>query len=508
MTPPHRSGSACAGPVLHVILAVAWPASLLSGAAACSSVECSPRNARSAALIQFGDNVLVTNKLTHRRGAAGKMLSISMNSSLPKLSNISDKIANLVESAGGASESSPVKPLVGSNLWQTFQGSSLVLRVLCLPLLTLFCLGYELLFPPGAEKDIPANAGQPPKNPRLPLWDIMRFALECLVIYNHVVSSWVTEGMGLQDVLERAGRPIRMGGFAMVSGVFGSSMTADSVSKMFCYTLGTTALAVAFYLCTLSDYPMHLWYLQSLLMWRLTLTPCFYVFAELEIPSIVPMLISHVLLYFARHLQLADSLRVEPETFWYGFAFSVGLLFPVGTWTKTMLHRGSLAGAVFILACYYSDCFLTPFDPWLTDGHAPAWVFSAPMGIHGFIKDTVLACVQSVLALAALIIIAHASTLFSKIAPQSCEFVAGCGSRTLYAYVLHMWLKVGMAEGFPELYCLTQSPHSILWATGLTLWLNVVLCMRGSERLFRWMLLPYWMLDIKDWLVLRLTKSK
>lgn len=267
-------------------------------------------------------------------------------------------------------------------------------------------------------------------------------------------------------------------------------MSWESVSKMFCYTVGTTCLAGVFYswsnLDPVPEKVMHLWYLMSMLLWRLTITPTFFALREkLGMPSVVPLLVSNVMLYMARHLEL---LTVEQG--WYGFFFAVGLCCSVGEWTNIMLHPGALVGALCVLSCHFGMIFNTSLDPWLCASHVENWVVSDPVAFTGFLKDTVLGSFQSCLALSTLVILANASTLFSKILPSCCDFVAGCGSRTLYAYVLHIWVLRAVKIIRPE----------ALYPVGLSMWLNVVLCMRGSEYVFKWLLLPYWILDAGSWL--------
>lgn len=269
-------------------------------------------------------------------------------------------------------------------------------------------------------------------------------------------------------------------------------MEWESVSKMFCYTIGTTCLAGVFYSWSNLD-PMpstlgHLWYLMSMLLWRLTITPTFYALRQkLGMPFVVPLLASNVMLYVARHLELFTL-----DQGWYGIFFAVGLCFSVGEWTKIMLHPGALVGALSVLSCHYGMIFSTPLDPWLCTGHAAQWVASDPISFTSFLKDTMLGGLQSCLAFSLLVIIANASTLFSKTLPSCCDFVAGCGSRTLYAYVLHQWVVFAVKDIKPQAVDIPL--------IAFTMWLNVIFCMRGSEYLFKWLLLPYWILDAGAWL--------
>jgi uncharacterized membrane protein YagU involved in acid resistance len=379
-------------------------------------------------------------------------------------------------------------------------------------ILTIFCLGYEL------QRSRTASTGsggqeaavQPSKKPRLPLWDIMRFTLEFTVIFHHVLggTSETAEVKKVNpfepnlpplpcilpthmflDNMERTFRPLRMGCFAMVSGVFGASMERESFSKMFCYTIGTSCLAGVFYSWSNFDpmpsKVMHLWYLMSMLLWRLTITPTFYALRQkLGMPTVVPLLASNLMLHVARHLEL-----VTLEQGWYGIFFAVGLCFSAGEWTKIMLHPGALVGSLGVLFCHYGMIFSTPLDPWLCVSHAAPRVVSDTISFTSFLKDTMLGGLQSCLVLSALVTIANASTLFSKTLPSCCDFVAGCGSRTLYAYVLHMFV-VSAAKDLK----LDIPPIAF------SMWLNVILCMRGSEYLFKWLLLPYWILDAGAWL--------
>lgn len=487
---------------LHVPLlaALALPCFLRQAVQACSEAECAQKEFRSASLIQTSGLQTWVNDSDKRSQHEETLRAKSRDHVRLPLQRSEDNRTLVLPSFSA---------LRTSALHEDFNLLA-ALKVSSFLILTIFCLVYELQWPRTATARVDGQqAGlQPPplKKPRLPLWDIMRFVLEFTVIYHHLHGG---ENVGLEkginpfqppcsmpsheflDTMERSFRPLRMGGFAMLSGVFGASMAWESVSKMLCYTMGTTCLAGVFYSwSSLNPVPVRLlflWYLVSILVWRLTITPMFYALRDkLGMPSLVPLIASNVMLYLARHLQLLTL-----EQGWYGIMFAAALCLSANDWTKLLLHPGTLVGAVSVLSCYFGTIFLTPLDPWLCDSHVPTWVASDPITFVGFMKDTALGAVQICLALSALAILANASTVFSKTLPSCCEFVAGCGSRTLYAYVLHMWVVHALNDIKPDNF---QYPPITF-----PIWLNVVLSMRGTEYLFSWLLLPYWILDLGAW---------
>lgn len=410
-----------------------------------------------------------------------------------------------------------------------------IFRLLCFPMLTLFCFWYELWQPSSSNEEKPttgsnlqaaaARSSLPaPRKQRLPVWDVARFILELWVICHHMPGAGglvMTDSPSPMDGWNRLFLPMRMTGFSMITGMFGSSMTRESLSKMCCYTFGTCLLASMLYTwepghglnleAWLAGIPMpfHLWYLRLLPFWRLTITPFFHLVCEkFRMPALVPFIITYVLLYVIRHsglerAQFDASMDAKIKNFigdfcFYGTFFALGLCMSASHWAHGLLHSWTLMPAVMLLGVYwirYCNTVLDPFD----GGHFPRYMQEDPMSIQGFVKDSLLMSQSTCLTLSAFAVIAHFSVILARCAPKVCDFVAGCGSRTLYAYVLHPLCILSIQSAVTWETC--EKPLHAAMTIAFAMLMNVVLCTRASELLFKWMLLPYWMLDAGPWFI-------
>lgn len=177
----------------------------------------------------------------------------------------------------------------------------------------------------------------------------------------------------------------------------------------------------------------------------------------------------------------------------FGNYFALGLL--VGRERAEQLFLD--ARTLFLAPLVVGYCNMFFSDIVTAVYHQPSEIQEGPITLRGFGSDLRFLTVVSINMLAVLACIAQFAMIFSKLFPRLGGFVAGCGSRTLYAYVLHLTL----IDYFPlALWVHMCDPrlHVALFAI-LSLFLNVVLSSRGAERLFEWWLMPYWMQDVAKW---------
>eukprot|EP00930_Biecheleria_cincta_P047460 TRINITY_DN32907_c0_g1_i1.p1 TRINITY_DN32907_c0_g1~~TRINITY_DN32907_c0_g1_i1.p1 ORF type:complete len:513 (-),score=64.23 TRINITY_DN32907_c0_g1_i1:97-1635(-) len=413
-----------------------------------------------------------------------------------------------------------------------------VLRLLCFPLLALFCFWYEVWQPLSINKirqqaaAVSKSSLPTPKKQRLPVWDIVRFILELWVICHHMPGGsggLMSNGHSPLDAWNRLFLPMRMPAFSMLSGMFGSSLTRESLSKMFCYTFGTCLLASMLYtwepghglnLEKLSSghmLPTHLWYLGLIPFWRLIITPLFHLMREkLKMPALVPFIATYVMLYFTRHscLEVYYQKTDAPNAFsvgalivtkthvgnfaFFGTFFALGLCMPASSWAQGLLQAWTPVAALMLLGIYWTRYCNTSLDPF-DGGHFPMYMQDDSISIKGFMKDSLLMQQATCLTLSVLAVIAHFSVILQRYVPKVCEFIASCGSRTLYAYVLHPLFIQTIQSAVTWETC--EKPVSAMMTIAFAMIMNVVLCTSGSELLFRWMLLPYWMLDVGPWFI-------
>eukprot|EP00930_Biecheleria_cincta_P094546 TRINITY_DN8577_c0_g1_i1.p1 TRINITY_DN8577_c0_g1~~TRINITY_DN8577_c0_g1_i1.p1 ORF type:complete len:495 (+),score=36.49 TRINITY_DN8577_c0_g1_i1:67-1485(+) len=390
-----------------------------------------------------------------------------------------------------------------------------------LTFMTLFSLWYELRCPPKTA----GNAGT--KKPRIPMWDMMRFFIEWGIIFEHVNLCTTWSGVEFYDQSPLWNRmndsmtSWRMTGFAFISGIFGSSMAKTSICNMFCYTLGTGALthlmklAVPATLTGSLHLPTYLvdsdtWYLFDLFVWKLAITPVFHIMSEtLRMPRAFPFLISVVIMYLLRHVTTMSANHESWQLFlqWcplaypdgrfgalhFGNYFALGLA--VGRERAEQLFLDARTLLLAPLAIFFCNMFF--YDILIAAKHTPPEIYGGQITPRSYGSDLRFLSVISINMVAILACIAQFSKLLSNLCPRLSDFVAGCGSRTLYAYVLHLTLAQSISFA-PWISTFDPRLHVALFAI-LSLFLNVVLSSRGAECLFNWWVMPYWIQDLVGW---------
>jgi hypothetical protein len=317
-----------------------------------------------------------------------------------------------------------------------------------------------------------------------------------------------------------------MTGFAFISGVFGASMVKTSIINMLCYTLGTgtlthlmkTVLLAIFKgsvdpftsLTFLTDSDM--WYLFDIFLWRLAVTPVFYIMSErLKMPRACPLLASVIMMYLLRHSFTADkALQLKEIESWQWLLQWCPLAYPAGRYGA--FHFGNYfalglalgreraeqllldARTLLLAPLAIFGCSWLFYDILKAAKHAPHRIYDGLVTPYSFGSDLLFLLVISINMIAVLACIARFSQFLSNLLPGLSDFVAGCGSRTLYAYVLHLTLayKISFA---PWVFMTDPRLHVALFVI-LSLFLNIVFSCRGAERLFKWWVMPYWIQDL------------
>jgi len=355
---------------------------------------------------------------------------------------------------------------------------------------TVYCICYELSFPSrqsnGKSPTVPFAASPACRDH---IWDIMKF----LLIWTVVVFHWPTCSSHWME-------PFFMGGFALISGIFGASVSSASTSRMLCATLGCCVIATLIkgpLQVLLAGKDLHivptfdgkLWYLESLCVWRLTITPLFHFSREkLGMPSCIPLAftITTSLVLINQHIM----------TFWFGIYFAIGLSLPPKAWRDILLHKGTLIFALVVLAFYYTQVYNTSLNAW-KGGDLPVLKMSTdtPRNTASFLHDLWMVGACTSMTVASLCIAAHISSALAELAPGTQKFLAGCGSRSLYTYLLHGYFWEAVFRLGPDhVQTFEQSVAMLAFAMAI----NVLLSSRGTEFIFNVLLVPRWMTDMLE----------
>lgn len=293
-----------------------------------------------------------------------------------------------------------------------------------------------------------------------------------------------------------------MSGFALISGIFGASVSSASASRMLCATLGSCVIATLMQgplqvlmdgkaLHIITTPPLELWYLKSLCVWRLTITPLFHFSREiLGMPSLIPLAFS-----ITASLVLVES-GPNIGTLWCGIYFAIGLTLSPKAWRDILLHKVTLIFALVVLAFYYTKVYNTSLDYWGA-GDVPGlkMVYDNPRNTESFLHDLGMVGACTCMTVASLCVAAHISSALAELAPGTQEFLAGCGSRSLYTYILHRYFEGAIIRLGPDrVQTFDQSVAMLASAMAIT----VLLGSRGTELIFKVLLVPRWMTDMLE----------
>jgi len=398
-------------------------------------------------------------------------------------------------------------------------------------LVIFFCVGYTLLaFTYSlikARKDAAATVDKKEdKKERVYMFDVGRFFLEYVVVGFHSAGMFFP-GLKVWHIMTV---PYRMFGFFLLSGIFGSSMQYESVAKISCVCFVTCLFAIvleitAAFVMT-GDVPyavestqMGLWFLYALWLMRVVVTPFFYNMKALGadapwLRKIVSWLIVFNLSYLLSHGIPWGGLNAQlsQRSFFFIFYapyFAVGLFATPAQWFKLYSHTGVRIACftywivfyAFIggpsnqwdnVYCYRQDCH---------NLHMPDMTFLAPLSWSGYAMEIEMFVLRTGLMISYFGIIGTFTHFVQTFVPQLANCFAEWGTRTLFSYVLHLtmfgrlFFESGLAQSIQAIPLTGAAKYTLL--SIFVMWYNVVLCCQFTERVFRWLCLPFW---VKDWL--------
>jgi len=369
-------------------------------------------------------------------------------------------------------------------------------------------------------------------------FDVARFILEYFVIYSHLAGLLGLVDWGISQWLTA----YKMPAFIFITGVFGSSVAYESIAKMLCYTLGSIVLLLVLRLIeiqfiwgpdqyarqvgsnfNINDFAPGLWFLANLFVWRLIISPLFHAARRVERRE-VAVAGTFASLWVISFLLLGWT---QDFTVWiYGnynwlhllfFApfFAAGLLKTREEWDALFRRPHFQLGCAIFFLAFHILTAISGFKHWnrstscLPADAESCFAHLYPQamytGVHAsaFFYDLFLFLLRLGLAVSTVCLICAATDFVEGFVPQVTSLISGWGSRTLYAYVLHVHL-FNMLDKDGYIADVTSR-----WADGskfvvaliLAAVINVSLSTRGCEFWFHWFLRPYWLKDLLEWAV-------
>jgi len=372
----------------------------------------------------------------------------------------------------------------------------------------------------------------PAPKARMPNFDMIRFVLETLVIHAHI---------GLIGLLPSPSPAMfmssfRMPAFMIISGVFGSNLAYESVSKLLCCTFGTLVLMIWVrmleyrliygdeYVASHLGKGFHLdvaapglWFLVTLAVYRLLVSPLFYVARSRKLSPFFALAFVKVVSYFLMHWIGNSDAWILSKYIWgniLAFApfFAVGLCGTPKEWDDLFKRRWFQAVGIAYFTAWYLLILNGPFLEWNHSYCIPSFQphggcfahfdpeqVSGPVNIQTFLLDIVMFGLRIGIALSFCGIVVLVCEIAGRILPQIIELMAGWGSRTLYAYVIHLHcisiLQEDALLSFSRKY--SKGTLTIIDAI-VPLAINITLSSQGSELWFKWLLMPFWIKDILE----------
>lgn len=408
---------------------------------------------------------------------------------------------------------------------------------------------------PASAETTPLAAAAKGQQKRLSEWDFTKFVLLFFVVFYHMNMFasplvWLSQGW-IGSVWYHFATVWMMSGFVFVSGVFGQSVRAPALSRVFCYTVGTsTILTVLRGLLTVatpgpSDFGLTalVWYLVCLFVWRFAVTPAFVFWRARGLPRTPFLALLTFGCSFLHHLQVTGIVG----GFWqyivvFAPFFGLGLLRTPAEWTALMEGRLFLASSVAVVCCWYGCLLLWPsfreqsairevscwtgYSNYCPDVYFPRMFTPDQMSLRSFGRDVRAYSLKAVVTVAMVSVLCAVFRSLRSVAPEIAARLAACGDRTLYGYLLHMllFMIVGLRMGLVSFFLpipvigserLPQDagPADFIlirlgftqpqwqWESACALYLlmaSAVIFMwtsRLTERIFKPLVYPFWMLS-------------
>jgi hypothetical protein len=347
-------------------------------------------------------------------------------------------------------------------------------------------------------------------------WDFIRLLLIWALISSHLAGSFYAKaGLSLDQAIPGVAA-WAISGFVFLSGMFSSSLSTKPMMMTLVGLPCTLFLlaAVTWIATIVSPGKMDTfeigrslaeWYVECMVLWRLTVSPLFRFSEKLGTPRALPFLVvcgfSCALLSCTFRDPLEIDVRLIPIRLcfpWRMFAtnapfFAAGLLFSPSRWSELMDQRRAIWAAYFCLAmCALASQWPHPFG-------AASWahLLGNTLGLYAF--GTVCMVVATTLVIGSWL------GPLKQLAPTVADHLICCSRRSLQAFNLHWPLFVllggrlglaNLAQWLIPVGSASLASQSIV-IVSTALWLTLVLSSHFSELLFGWLLnLPVQLVDI------------
>eukprot|EP00928_Gymnodinium_smaydae_P099614 TRINITY_DN9558_c0_g1_i1.p1 TRINITY_DN9558_c0_g1~~TRINITY_DN9558_c0_g1_i1.p1 ORF type:complete len:562 (-),score=15.19 TRINITY_DN9558_c0_g1_i1:166-1851(-) len=422
------------------------------------------------------------------------------------------------------------------------------------------CVVYSFRLATDEKRSAPPTAAMGPSNVQIKArhteWDYIRLFGHALIVYGHFGLAYLTKAR--PSLIKESwyqwafNFPVGflMALFALMSGIFGQSVSRSVLCKMLCYTFGTA------YLSTMLDnliecissgtWNLHrlvpspvmetAWYLGALGIWRLVISPMFSIALSRGVTRAVPFSAACCLFYACWHVvpRFFDlpflDLFCNEDVFSLAPFFAFGQLAPLVEWTSYLRDaRLSALGAMYVLA-WYSGLFISAsFRAWnqvaclgprkvdvsgvigsaeadiintqlcISDRHFPHSFAHSTNGfsVEHLQQDIVNYFLKGSITLAVMLTVAGVPRIIMRFAPKLHQFLADCGTRAFYGYVLHwIYFHIGDCAGFSRLANVMPPAFVPPYCLAVAIFTVLILTSALTERLFSWMVMPLWLMNV------------
>lgn len=362
-------------------------------------------------------------------------------------------------------------------------------------------------------------------------WDFVRITLQFLVLANHIDGLMYVDHTPDRSYFVFGPSGFKMPAFIFVSGVFGSSMKLDSITKMLCYTAGA-GFFVNMLIETIVNLPpknigtvnFQTWYLVVLCACRLTITPLFHLARSLRVHVALPLATVVVACYGGRAItgrcltsgrvsgdalmdEVCDAHNAFNELTFFAPFFALGLVASIKQWTELVNDRRFVCFSVASFVAWYAAIAMSPaFREWndaaclgtqqCDTAHWPMSVQGPfDMGMATFLNWLRVLGLKTFITLAAIGTLAAMVAPLQRVAPRFMDVFLSLGARTIFSYLLHYPLFILLGQ---KMYAdvLLQQVSAAAWPTVCVIIAVVetlVWCSSLTGLIFRWMILPYWL---------------
>mmetsp|Transcript_72023 Transcript_72023/g.154165 ORF Transcript_72023/g.154165 Transcript_72023/m.154165 type:complete len:798 (-) Transcript_72023:186-2579(-) len=369
-------------------------------------------------------------------------------------------------------------------------------------------------------------------------FDIIKGVCQVLVVQTHVTLAW--PGANMSEPLDASFfAPYKMPVYSLIAGIFGASLKYDSMAKMLCYTIGTSILIFLIYVMAvlvvsgsagfahmMVSNPMEeLWFLGALLLWRTFLTPMFHLARSMSIPKLamtaITIALSVVVMAFIPMQNMRNFAMYDVQHFfYYSSLFAVGLARTPEEWHAHLKSKWARAfGAAFFL--WWHLMRLSPrFEVWnlgygnlynyyfgLFNFHYYPGAFEFPLSWSFWGYHVLLEVLNCCLAVSFMIVMSMVIDVIEMVAPRVNTYLASWGSRSMYSYVLHITLThfLEIAFGHTNFEWGTPATTSCTWIFACMI--SWTFASKGTEKIFRPIVLPFWMKDAVERIIMLIWKK-